>query len=98
MTLSEDLKNTSTEGFWWKRFLYSVTGAEGDYELGPNWFASVMGTGIIANAAASLPLFSERLQSFALAVWCLASIMLIGLLSWTFVLLVTGHSGLEKAL
>lgn len=25
-------------------------------EIGPNWFASVMGTGIIANAAVGLPL------------------------------------------
>ena len=38
-----------------------------------------MGTGIIANAAASLPVFSDKLQGFALIVWCLASIMLIGL-------------------
>ena len=90
--LNDDLKNTSSKGFWWKRFLYSVTGANDDYELGPNWFASVMGTGIIANAAASLPLFSDRLHSFALVTWCLASIMLIGLVTWTFVLLVTGHS------
>ena len=40
---------------------------------------SVMGTGIIANAAASLPLFAGRLSVFALVVWCLASSMLIGL-------------------
>ncbi len=94
--LNDDLKNTSVKGFWWKRFLYSATGANDDYELGPNWFASVMGTGIIANAAASLPLFSESLYSFALVIWCLASIMLIGLVIWTFVLLITGHSGWKK--
>lgn len=41
---------------------YSATGAASDYELGPDWFASVMGTGIIANAAASLPVFSDRLH------------------------------------
>ena len=51
--MDNDLKNKSVRGFWWKRFFYSVTGATNDYELGPNWFASVMGTGIIANAAAS---------------------------------------------
>jgi tellurite resistance protein TehA-like permease len=75
----DDFKNASTKGFWWKRFFYTVTGAKHDYELGPNWFASVMGTGIVANAAASLPLFADRLHGPALAVWCLASLMLIGL-------------------
>ena len=72
-------KNISTKGFWWKRFFYSVTGAEFDYEVGPNWFASVMGTGIIANATASLPYFADALRNFALAIWLLASLMLIGL-------------------
>ena len=77
--MNNDLKNTTTEGFWWKRFFYNLTGASSDYELGPNWFASVMGTGIIANAAASLPLFANALRGFALVVWCLATLMLIGL-------------------
>ena len=76
--MKNDLKNTSAKGFWWKRFFYSATGATNDYELGPNWFASVMGTGIIANAAATLPVFSDSLHTFALVVWCLASFMLIG--------------------
>ena len=31
--------------------------------LGPNWFASVRGTGIIANAAALLPVHAPALQS-----------------------------------
>ncbi|MBV5307080.1 MAG: TDT family transporter [Desulfobulbaceae bacterium] len=74
-----DLKNKNVKGFWWKRFFYNVTGANLDYEVGPNWFASVMGTGIIANAAASLPLFSNILSEFSLVIWCLASLMLIGL-------------------
>jgi C4-dicarboxylate transporter/malic acid transport protein len=77
--MDNDLKNINTQGFWWKRFFYNVTGANLDYEVGPNWFASVMGTGIIANAAASLPLFSHKLTTFSLVVWCLASLMLIGL-------------------
>ena len=85
--MENDLKNRSVEGFWWKRFFYSVTGATNDFELGPNWFASVMGTGIIGNAAASLPIFSDRLQGFALMVWCLASFMLIGLLLATCAIL-----------
>lgn len=77
--MKDDLKNTNAKGLWWKRFFYSATGANYDYEVGPNWFASVMGTGIIANASASLPLFSNHLNAFALAVWCLACSMLIGL-------------------
>ena len=45
--------------------------------LGPNWFASVMGTGIIANAAATLPIIGERLQGFALIVWIIAAALLV---------------------
>ena len=77
--MDNDLKNTNAKGFWWKRFFYNLTGANLDYEVGPNWFASVMGTGIIANAAASLPVFAGTLRGFALVIWCLASLMLIGL-------------------
>lgn len=79
----QDHKNPNAEGLWWKRFFYTVTGANNDYELGPNWFASVMGTGIIANAAASLPLFSDYLYTFAQLIWCLASLMLTGLVAAT---------------
>jgi C4-dicarboxylate transporter/malic acid transport protein len=42
-------------------------------DLGPNWFASVMGTGIVANAAATLPFRIPGLHVFALAVWVLAA-------------------------
>lgn len=45
--------------------------------LGPNWFASVMGAAIIANAAATLPTIGERLQGFALIVWIIAAALLI---------------------
>ena len=45
--------------------------------MGPNWFASVMGTGIIANAAVGLPFFGKQLTDFALVVWIIAFIMLI---------------------
>lgn len=50
-------------------------------EIGPNWFASVMGTGIIANAATGLPLFGEQLTPFGIAIWLLASFMLICMLT-----------------
>lgn len=42
-------------------------------DLGPNWFASVMGTGIVAIAAAILPFRVPGLHVFALAVWALAA-------------------------
>ena len=48
--------------------------------IGPNWFASVMGTGIVANAAATLPLVSTQLHPFAVGVWVLAASLLIVLI------------------
>ena len=42
-----------------------------------NWFAAVMGTGIVAIAAATLPLRVPGLRAFALAVWVLAAAMLV---------------------
>jgi C4-dicarboxylate transporter/malic acid transport protein len=50
-------------------------------DIGPNWFASVMGTGIVANAAAVLPLQVPGLRVFATAVWALAAAMLAGLIA-----------------
>jgi C4-dicarboxylate transporter/malic acid transport protein len=54
--------------------------------LGPNWFASVMGTGIVATAAASLPVHVPGLRGFAQGVWVLAAV-------WMLVLIATvgGH-------
>ena len=46
----------------------------------PNWFASVMGTGIVANAAASLPIIAPALRVPATLVWLLAALLLVGLL------------------
>ncbi|MET0854994.1 MAG: TDT family transporter [Microterricola sp.] len=46
----------------------------------PNWFASVMGTGIVAIAAATLPLQFPGLRLGATIVWALACVLLIGLL------------------
>ncbi|WP_354526974.1 TDT family transporter [Nakamurella sp. UYEF19] len=45
----------------------------------PNWFASVMGTGIVANAAATLPLHLIGLRVFAIGIWLLASVALVSL-------------------
>ena len=41
--------------------------------LGPNWFASVMGTGIVATAAATLPVHVPGLRAFGTVVWLLAA-------------------------
>ncbi|WP_280639072.1 MULTISPECIES: TDT family transporter [Rhodococcus] len=45
--------------------------------LGPNWFASVMGTGIVATAAATLPVQVRGQQVFAQVMWTLATILLV---------------------
>lgn len=47
--------------------------------LGPNWYASIMGTGIVANAAATLPLQFPGLRLVATAVWALAAALLVAL-------------------
>jgi C4-dicarboxylate transporter/malic acid transport protein len=47
--------------------------------LGPNWYTSIMGTGIVANAAALLPVHAAWLRSFALGVWVLAATLLVAL-------------------
>ena len=47
--------------------------------LGPNWYASIMGTGIVASAAALLPVHTAALHAFALGVWVLAAALLVGL-------------------
>ena len=49
--------------------------------LGPNWFAAVMGTGIVANAGAVLSLRLPGLRGFATAMWALAAGVLIALIA-----------------
>ncbi len=51
--------------------------------LGPNWFAAVMGTGIVANAAVTLPVQVAGQRGFALAVWVVAGVLLLMLLAAT---------------
>lgn len=53
---------------------------EGRVALGPNWFASVMGTGIIAIAAATLPVKFPGLFVIATVAWILAAVLLVALL------------------
>ncbi|MHB8325171.1 MAG: TDT family transporter [Candidatus Dormibacteria bacterium] len=53
--------------------------------VGPNWYASVMGTGIVANAAMTLPWHVAFLRVFALAVWGV-DLLLLGALTVAVVL------------
>jgi C4-dicarboxylate transporter/malic acid transport protein len=48
--------------------------------IGPNWFASVMGTGIVAIAGATLPLHMPGLRAFTEAIWVIATTMLLALI------------------
>lgn len=54
--------------------------------IGPNWFASVMGTGIVANAGATLPVQVPGLGLFTEVVWVVAAVLLLVLL-----VIVGGH-------
>ncbi|MFG3508480.1 TDT family transporter [Streptomyces sp. NPDC047821] len=49
--------------------------------LGPNWYATVMGTAIVANAGATLPLRVPGLRTVCAAVWALSLVMLLALLA-----------------
>ena len=53
--------------------------------LTPNWFASVMGTGIVAVAAASLPVRFDGLHTFGLVMWAGAVLLLVALTAATAV-------------
>jgi C4-dicarboxylate transporter/malic acid transport protein len=64
--------------------------------LGPNWFASVMGTGIVAIAAATLPFHVAGLHVFALAVWVLAAAWLV-VLSAAWAVHWTKHTARARA-
>ncbi|MFF4171455.1 TDT family transporter [Streptomyces sp. NPDC001744] len=48
--------------------------------LGPNWYASVMGTAIVATAGAALPVGVPGLRTVCAAVWALSLAMLLVLL------------------
>jgi C4-dicarboxylate transporter/malic acid transport protein len=61
---------------WWREL---ERPADAVRDLGPNWFAAVMGTGIVANAGALLPVRVPGLRVFATGVWALAGVALIAL-------------------
>lgn len=61
-----------------KRFFRELEGpAQIVSNLTPNWFASIMGTGIVAVAAASLPLQFPGLRTAATVVWAIAAVLLV---------------------
>jgi len=49
--------------------------------IGPNWFASVMGTGIVATAGATLPVQVPGLRVFTEVVWVIATVLLTVLIA-----------------
>ena len=49
--------------------------------IGPNWFASVMGTGIVANAGATLPVQLPGQRTFIQLVWVAAAVLLVVLVA-----------------
>jgi C4-dicarboxylate transporter/malic acid transport protein len=48
--------------------------------IGPNWFAAVMGTGIVATAGATLPVHITGLHGFIEGVWVVAALLLASLI------------------
>ncbi|HEY5980310.1 MAG TPA: TDT family transporter [Microlunatus sp.] len=58
-------------------FLAALEGRPALGHIGPNWYASVMGTGIVANAAATLPVQTPVLHGVAVSVWLLATGLLV---------------------
>lgn len=49
--------------------------------LGPNWYASVMGTSVVGTAGAALPVDVPALRTVCTAVWALSLAMLVTLLT-----------------
>lgn len=47
--------------------------------IGPNWFAAVMGTGIVANAAVLLPFDWPLAKDLAIGPWALAVVLLVAI-------------------
>src|SRR6201999_4004750 len=47
--------------------------------IGPNWFAAVMGTGIVANALVLLPFDWPAARDLAVVPWALAVVLLVAI-------------------
>ncbi|MEP6816825.1 MAG: TDT family transporter [Marmoricola sp.] len=68
-----------------RSFLADLGGQPAFAFIGPNWFAAVMGTGIVANAAATLPVHVPGLLVFARTVWALDVILLAAVTGATLI-------------
>ncbi|HWJ84185.1 MAG TPA: hypothetical protein VNR62_02080 [Cellulomonas sp.] len=51
--------------------------------IGPNWYAAVMGTGIVATAAVTLPVQGRLMHELAVTVWLLAVLVLVAVTTVT---------------
>jgi C4-dicarboxylate transporter/malic acid transport protein len=60
-----------------RRFLSDLEGDPAFGFIGPNWFASVMGTGIVAVALTGLPFAVPYATPVAVVVWALAAVLLV---------------------
>lgn len=49
--------------------------------IGPNWYAMVMGTAIVASAGAALPVHVPGLRAACTVVWALAALLLVAVLA-----------------
>ncbi|MFF3644734.1 TDT family transporter [Streptomyces sp. NPDC002564] len=58
-----------------------LTRAPAARHLGPNWYAAVMGTAVIANAGATLPYRFTGLRTACTTVWALSFVLLLVLLA-----------------
>lgn len=65
-------------------------------DISPNWYATVMGTGIVAVAAASLPVTVPGLHPAAVTVWALA-VVVLGLVTAATVVHWVGHPVAARA-
>jgi C4-dicarboxylate transporter/malic acid transport protein len=64
-------------------FLSELEGAPAFGYIGPNWFASVMGTGIVAIALAGLPFHVPGATAAAVGVWGLSVVVLLAVTAAT---------------
>ncbi|MCB0918041.1 MAG: TDT family transporter [Actinobacteria bacterium] len=63
--------------------------------IGPNWFGSVMGTGILANAAVTLPWVPQVSVIFARVVWTL-SVAALAVLLVAYIVQLKRHGGVVR--
>ena len=63
----------------WLQVLASPMNSGRRVVVGPNWFASAMGTGIVATAGATLPLAVPGVGTVATIAWVLSAVILLTL-------------------